>query len=202
MTYQELLEKHGSIRKAASVANLTKSKFMVAYKKELGLCTGTTGCKNPCEPDRTRCKEHLRYAVTTRDPEKRKLYMDSWNDVNRDEKNEKQREYQKDNLDRFRQGNRKYLKTTRGKVIHKEKRARRRAAKLQATPAWVDRLGLLDVYENCPPEHHVDHIIPLQSTEVCGLHVPWNLQYLTAFDNASKSDEFDGTYANDSWRKA
>lgn len=49
-------------------------------------------------------------------------------------------------------------------------------------------------------KYHVDHIIPVVHPEVCGLSVPWNYQLLTQEDNIRKSNKFDGTYDNDSWR--
>lgn len=72
----------------------------------------------------------------------------------------------------------------------KEYRARHRAAKKHACPSWVNRKVLRQIYRECPEDFHVDHIVPLQGKVVCGLHVPWNLQYLAASDNISKGNKF------------
>jgi len=81
---------------------------------------------------------------------------------------------------------------------------KRNAQKLQACPEWLTKEHheeMDQTYKNCPKGSHVDHIIPLQSEVVQGLHVPWNHQYLTAQENRAKSNKCDGTYANEGWRK-
>lgn len=57
-----------------------------------------------------------------------------------------------------------------------------------ATPKWVNKNELLDVYDRCPEGMQVDHIYPINGKKVCGLHVPWNLQYLTKEENMKKSN--------------
>ena len=58
------------------------------------------------------------------------------------------------------------------------------------TPPWVDKVALREIYRDCPKGLHVDHIIPLRGRidrrPVSGLHVPWNLQYLTSSENHAK----------------
>lgn len=57
-------------------------------------------------------------------------------------------------------------------------------------PFWVDLATLKQVYAACPQGMEVDHIVPLNNPKVCGLHVPWNLQYLSVHENRIKHNKF------------
>lgn len=57
-----------------------------------------------------------------------------------------------------------------------------------ATPKWVDIEEIANFYEKKPKNSEVDHIIPIKGQNVCGLHVPWNLQYLSKEDNRKKNN--------------
>ena len=198
--YNKIIKEEGSIRKAALKLGLTKSKLMVLAKKELGLCTATTSCKNQPKTGCTRCEEHLIYAFRTQNRERRLTSNKDWYLQNKAKKLEYQKVYQKNNRDKVNTLNRKYAKTEKGRAVNTAKRAYRRALQKAATPKWVDKAALKAIYKSCPKGFHVDHIIPLDNELVCGLHVPWNLQILSAFENDSKSNKWDGTYENESWR--
>lgn len=68
-------------------------------------------------------------------------------------------------------------------------------AAVLATPKWLSyeqRQEISNMYMNCPIGMQVDHILPIRGKEVCGLNVPWNLQYLTAQENTAKGNRING----------
>ena len=61
------------------------------------------------------------------------------------------------------------------------------------TPPWLNdeqTEEMKRIHDECPPGHHVDHIVPLAGGIVCGLHVPWNLQHLPEKANYHKSNNY------------
>lgn len=96
------------------------------------------------------------------------------------------------NLERERARNRKFGSENRD--YFRERCAARRARKLQATPSWSSTHNIKLVYQMCPPDMEVDHIYPLQSDWVCGLHVETNLQYLPRIDNIRKGNRYSEQY--------
>lgn len=72
---------------------------------------------------------------------------------------------------------------------------KRRAAELQATPPWADFDAIEAVYADAQCiqaatgiAQHVDHIVPLISKLVCGLHCEANLRPIPASENTKKNN--------------
>ena len=82
--------------------------------------------------------------------------------------------------------------------IRADTKARRRKHR-QATPLWLTRKQkseIRQIYQiaitmtqTTGEQYVVDHIIPLRSDYVCGLHVPWNLRVITQEENLKKSNK-------------
>ena len=83
--------------------------------------------------------------------------------------------------------------------LYKELVSLRRRRFRQATPAWLTaeqkmeirmkyRLAI-EMSRRTGVRYAVDHIVPLQGENVCGLHVPWNLDVVTQDENLKKSNK-------------
>jgi hypothetical protein len=88
---------------------------------------------------------------------------------------------------------RSYLRLSSAK--ENAKVASRRRLVLLATPKWAKCDSILAFYEEAQVVsaatgvvHHVDHIVPLTSKYVCGLHCEANLRVLPGAENISKSN--------------
>ncbi|WP_290646590.1 hypothetical protein, partial [Aquabacterium sp.] len=75
----------------------------------------------------------------------------------------------------------------------------RYARKRNAMPAWADLEKIAAFYAEARRltletgiQHEVDHIYPLNSPTICGLHVHQNMQILTRSENASKGNRYAG----------
>lgn len=91
-----------------------------------------------------------------------------------------------------------YKRRNKGKI--NAATAKRYAEKRKRTPPWLNEQHYIAI-EACYIEahrlleltgiqFHVDHIVPIQSPMVSGLHVPWNLQVLPYYENIAKSNNF------------
>lgn len=75
--------------------------------------------------------------------------------------------------------------------------ARRKANMLLATPKWADAEKIDAIYAEAARltretgiEHHVDHVVPLKSKLVCGLHWEGNMRVITRAENLTKNNRY------------
>ena len=115
-----------------------------------------------------------------------------WRKNNRQKHIDGVRLWQLDNPKLVRGYKAKYQKKNSDK--HRANTVARRIKKLQATPLWLNEKHKREIVAWYSLAHAtnltVDHVVPLQGENVCGLHVPWNLRLLTLSENSSKSNTF------------
>lgn len=83
-----------------------------------------------------------------------------------------------------------YRKTDKGKAIARCSAASRRHLIRKQEIAKLYKKEIQQIYFDCPDGMVVDHEVPIKGKTVCGLHVPWNMQYLTPSQNSQKNNKF------------
>ena len=119
-------------------------------------------------------------------PERYKANRKAWKEANLEKVKANRKAYYEANREKERNAHQNWARANPEKV--RARAAKRRATKLQATPAWADLKKIEEIYLNCPPGYHIDHVFPLKSPIMCGLHTELNLQYLPAKENLSKGN--------------
>lgn len=111
-------------------------------------------------------------------PERSNAFSANWRKLNPEKRRQVMKKYALSNQDKL-------------NAIY----ARRRAAKKGAVPRWANLFFISEAYHLAKLRTkmlgfpwHVDHIVPLQSPIVCGLHVEQNLQVIPGKLNQSKNN--------------
>lgn len=144
----------------------------------------------------------------------RKDYMREYRIKNKDRMKQLRDKYYEDNKDKLKESFRQYYLNNRekrreaGKLHYEQNKSfylayskTRKATIKRACPNSLseeDFEKIKQIYLECKKisdetgiVHHVDHIVPLNGENVCGLHVPWNLQIITAEENLRKSNKYE-----------
>lgn len=127
----------------------------------------------------------------------RQCYNRDYNARKVDQLTAKREEHYLANKEAMDVANKAWRMANRARVRHNK--AKRRAARKNATPTWLtaEHWMAIDAYYREALlrssvegiTYEVDHIVPLRGKRVCGLHVPWNLQVITATENRKKRNK-------------
>lgn len=114
---------------------------------------------------------------------------------NTDHVKEQRKQHKINNEDKYKEYWKKY------RVNNKDKSAaavnKRNALKKMAIPLWANDFFIKEAYHLAKLrtqifefKWHVDHIVPINSKIVCGLHTHGNLQVIPATENIKKSNKY------------
>jgi hypothetical protein len=113
-------------------------------------------------------------------PEKARIRTAEWNKINPERRKLLQENYRKENVGKIRTY----------QVV-------RKAGSDRATPLWANKFYIDEIYRLAKLrtkimgfDWHVDHIVPLQSKLVCGLHCETNLCVIPAKQNQIKGNRY------------
>lgn len=151
-----------------------------------------TGLSGICKP----CKREEQKAWRVANSQCNRSHQERYRIQNREKVKQADRRWRQANPDTA------WLTLFRSRMKHRDRRVARKALyearKRRACPTWLSAAQhkeIQDFYtlarlmsEATGIVHHVDHIVPLRGRNVRGLHVPWNLQVLTATENRRKGN--------------
>jgi len=138
---------------------------------------------------------------------KSKENHDKWLKENSNKVKEYSKKWISENTEKHAETNKNWKKNNASR--NSANSSRKRAAQLNATPLWLSAIQLAQIQEfydvasaksvQTGIKYHVDHIHPLQGDGFSGLHVPWNMQILTAKENIAKKNKIPAQEVNLFW---
>lgn len=150
---------------------------------------GRLGLKSECR----KCTNKRASAYRESNREKLREYKRKWRETSSRAINEKHCPSQKPELVRERSS--RWQKDNPDKAYVRN--SKRRADKLAATVKWANKDAIALLFRKAKQmtldtgtAWHVDHIVPLRSPIVCGLHCEANLQVITGEENCSKKNRY------------
>jgi hypothetical protein len=171
-----------------------------------GHVASRTVARNDCMA----CARERRIAYVKRNPEQTLAAGRAWYSANKEKADATRsawrefhhekwkadiRRYQAENADHLRERAAEWRR--RNPDMRAATSSRRRALKISATPAWANDFYINEAYhlakiraQVCGGTWHVDHIVPLNSPLVCGLHCEANLQVIPGRINLSKANRY------------
>ncbi len=127
---------------------------------------------------------------------KRRATIKAWHDKNIDKVRANTAEYRKNNKEKMKKWIADWGKVNPGKI--RGYQMSRKLAKINAYPKWANDFFIEEIYDLASRRTklktggidtwHVDHIVPLRSKLVCGLHVHNNLQVIPSSVNSAKGN--------------
>lgn len=184
-----------------------------------GLASNCKSCRKIItKKSKQKTNSDKRYYEKNKDKIKKKVKK--WKEENKEHVVVKRKEYYEKNKKRICEKNREWARDNRvrsNKIkkkyndnnphIRQATKANRRYQDRCCTPRWYDKNEMkllwdekLELEKRTGISYNLDHILPIMNKNICGLNIPENIQIIPAYENRIKSNSFDWTIDNESWR--
>ena len=179
-----------SCKECSKVAQKIRNARWYAANKEKAVKRAAEWAK--ANPDKAKVIRAKNYQ---NNKEGKAQYAAQWYAVNKDRQLARKAEWRKENQANVVAYNAEWKR--RNAHLVRSYSMKRIAQKLQATPKWANEFFIEEAYDlavlrtqKLGIKYHVDHVVPLKSPLVCGLHWEGNMQVIPAKMNISKSNRY------------